>query len=52
MSNKSKTELLAALRFIRRLISYWIEKADKDSLRIINGELGQLKRQISGKIKE
>jgi hypothetical protein len=52
MPKHSKAELLTVLRFIRRILSAWIEKADKDTLRLINGELGQLKRAISGRMKE
>jgi hypothetical protein len=52
MPKHSKAELLTVLRFVRRLLSAWIEKADKDTLRLINGELGQMKRQVAGRLKE
>lgn len=52
MTNKSTTETLTILQFIRKMFRIWIARADKETLHLIKRELGQMERVVAGKLKE
>lgn len=49
---KQNSELANILRFIRRLLTSRIAKADKDTLRMILRELGQYRKMVTTRLGE